>query len=100
MKKDITVVLLLLGRMESQCAQLHRAISQLKELKERAEVIVAADGPRWDSIPLIQMLSIEEGITVCGCVQDDSLPARVINTAMRHVQTDYVQLALLSDPFA
>ena len=100
MKKDITVVLLLLGRMESQSAQLHRAISQLKELKERAEVIVAADGPRWDSIPLIQMLSIEEGITVCGCVQDDSLPARVINTAMRHVQTDYVQLALLSDPFA
>lgn len=99
MNKDITVVLLLLGRLECQSTQLHRAIGQLQALKERADVIVAADGPRWDAIPLMQMLSIDEDIRYCRCEQDASLPSKVINTALQYVETDYIQLALLNDPF-
>ena len=100
MKKDITVILLLLGRSECQSNQLKRAIDQLQELSKKAEIIIAADGPKWNAIPLIHMVSTMEGCKQCSCRTDNSLPSKVINTAIPYVNTDYIQLALLNDPFA
>jgi len=59
MEKNITIILLLLGRYEKQVAELDEKLKELRQLKEDAEIIVAADSTQWAEAPLMKMFQVE-----------------------------------------
>ncbi|MBR3277457.1 MAG: hypothetical protein IKG01_00925 [Lachnospiraceae bacterium] len=99
MEKNITIILLLLGRYEKQVAELDEKLKELRQLKEDAEIIVAADSTQWAEAPLMKMFQVENPkAVVVFDTQHDLIPAHTINLALQHWDTDYYMLALLSDP--
>lgn len=101
-RKRLAVVLLLLGKYASQVGQLDKAIKELKKLpKDDIQIILSADSNMWMAAPQLQMLvRLDKDIHFCCSPESDAVPAITMNRGMEHVNADYVQFALLADPFA
>ena len=101
-RKRLAVVLLLLGKYASQVGQLDKAIKELKKLpRDDIQIILSADSNMWMAAPQLQMLvRLDKDIHFCCSPESDAVPAITMNRGMEHVNADYVQFALLADPFA
>lgn len=99
-KKKLAIVILLLGRYEVQVRQLDRAIKAIDKLSEDVQVILSADSKAWIAAPQLQMfVRLNKNVDFCYSENDCIVPAAAMNRGLEFVNADYIQFALLEDPF-
>lgn len=95
--KKFSIILSLFGRYEILTKKLEEKLEQLNLIKDDAEIIIIADGPRWIAPPMLQMLTLK--IPTCRLEvmgETTHLPAKLFKRGIELAQGEYVIFSTLA----